>query len=513
MKNIILLLTFISALAYGASGTVELGPTIGGGGGGGAPTGPAGGTLSGTYPDPDLGAILATILPDTDNAYDFGATLTGRFRAGFFTSSVSVGRYPFGGATPGAAIVNGAAPGLSVYNGGSDAYNIVADAGSGVSIQNPGAGVSLLNVQNHQFTFMDSTTDTPYLQGSLSGITAFTGLTITTTTGALTLPRMSTADRDALTAVNGMEIYNSDTDKFQSYENSAWVDAIGGGGSGANTNLSNLDSPTAINQDLIITSGKNIFLANNEVMQARNAADSAYLTVIGVDSGDQVGIYDGTFFTPPAINVTSKVLQNAAGISVHWGNRQLVDGNGSAVAVGWNDPDNVTIGDSSVGKNLVLRNNNSLSWRKADDSADIPVLFLDAFNRTTFGDGLGTNTVFNNSFIPSSALSFDIGTGGDEFRAIYVGSIHVPGTITAGGTTGAQTINKTSGTVNFAALASSLVVTDSFVSATSIVLAVVRTADSTATIKNVVPGSGSFTITLGAAATAETSVGFLVINQ
>lgn len=87
-----------------------------------------------------------------------------------------------------------------------------------------------------------------------------------------------------------------------------------------------------------------------------------------------------------------------------------------------------------------------------------------------------------------------------------------PATNTTAGTTGAQTINKPSGTVNFAAAASSLVVTNSTVTTSSIVFAVVRTNDSTATIKNVVPASGSFTITLTAAATAETSVGFFVIN-
>lgn len=85
-------------------------------------------------------------------------------------------------------------------------------------------------------------------------------------------------------------------------------------------------------------------------------------------------------------------------------------------------------------------------------------------------------------------------------------------TNTAGGVTGAQTINKTSGTVNFAATATTLVVTNSLVSTSSLVFAMVRTADATATIKSVVPASGSFTITLGAAATAETSVGFFVIN-
>lgn len=85
-------------------------------------------------------------------------------------------------------------------------------------------------------------------------------------------------------------------------------------------------------------------------------------------------------------------------------------------------------------------------------------------------------------------------------------------TVTAAGTTGAREINKPMGTINFATAASTLVVTNSLVTATSIVLAVVRTADSTATIKSVVPSTGSFTITLGAGATAETSVGFIVLT-
>lgn len=85
-------------------------------------------------------------------------------------------------------------------------------------------------------------------------------------------------------------------------------------------------------------------------------------------------------------------------------------------------------------------------------------------------------------------------------------------TVTAGGTTGNQTINKMSGTVNFAGGGSTLTVTNSLCTTSSIVFATIRTNDATATIKNVVPGSGSFVITLTAAATAETSVGFFVVN-
>lgn len=92
------------------------------------------------------------------------------------------------------------------------------------------------------------------------------------------------------------------------------------------------------------------------------------------------------------------------------------------------------------------------------------------------------------------------------------GKLAFDATVTGGGTTGNQTINKPAGTVNFAAAATTITVTNSFCTTSSVVIAVVRTADSTADIKNVVPGAGSFVINLSSAATAETSVGFIVLN-
>ena len=37
---------------------------------------------------------------------------------------------------------------------------------------------------------------------------------------------MTTTQRDALTAANGMVIYNSSDNKFQGYENGAWVNLV-----------------------------------------------------------------------------------------------------------------------------------------------------------------------------------------------------------------------------------------------------------------------------------------------
>jgi hypothetical protein len=49
-------------------------------------------------------------------------------------------------------------------------------------------------------------------------------LDLSSTTGALLLPRMTTTQRDALTAVNGMILYNTTTNAIQGREGGAWVD-------------------------------------------------------------------------------------------------------------------------------------------------------------------------------------------------------------------------------------------------------------------------------------------------
>ena len=44
--------------------------------------------------------------------------------------------------------------------------------------------------------------------------------------GEVLLGRLTTTQRDALTAVNGMILYNSTDNKFQGYEDGAWVNLI-----------------------------------------------------------------------------------------------------------------------------------------------------------------------------------------------------------------------------------------------------------------------------------------------
>ena len=92
------------------------------------------------------------------------------------------------------------------------------------------------------------------------------------------------------------------------------------------------------------------------------------------------------------------------------------------------------------------------------------------------------------------------------------GNVILAKTITAAATTAPQTINKTSGSVNFAATDSSKVVTNSLVTINSVIICTGATNDATMFAVQVVAAAGSFTIYANTLATAETRVNFLVTN-
>lgn len=120
----------------------------------------------------------------------------------------------------------------------------------------------------------------------------------------------------------------------------------------------------------------------------------------------------------------------------------------------------------------------------------------------------GLNATLTNAY----ALWVDAGTTRLDGTVLFNGAITAD-TTDSSGTPGAATINKPSGKVAIPIGESSVVVTNSLVTAASTVLAVLQFVDATATqILSVVPGSGSFTITANANATAATKVAFLVVN-
>lgn len=130
------------------------------------------------------------------------------------------------------------------------------------------------------------------------------------------------------------------------------------------------------------------------------------------------------------------------------------------------------------------------------------------------------NDAPTNAFYMNSSGGVTIGTTTDAgaTNLLVAGtittssSLNLPKTITAGGTTGAQTINKPSGSVNFAAAATSLVVTNSLCTTSSVINVTIATNDTTATGIRVVAAAGSFTIYMLIAPTSECRVNFLLTN-
>jgi len=120
-------------------------------------------------------------------------------------------------------------------------------------------------------------------------------------------------------------------------------------------------------------------------------------------------------------------------------------------------------------------------------------------NQIPYGNG-------TSAFQSSANLTYD----GSVFTA--KANIVVDKTITPAGTTGAQTINKTAGSVNIAAGQSGMVVTNSLVTTSSIILATVATNDAAITSVKAVASTGNFSIFTNALAVAETRINFLVLN-
>lgn len=109
-----------------------------------------------------------------------------------------------------------------------------------------------------------------------------------------------------------------------------------------------------------------------------------------------------------------------------------------------------------------------------------------------------------------------VGTNGaitNNYTIYSNGKIGYPFTYTAGGTTGDQTINKPTGSLNIAATGTTVTLTNSFITANSIVFPVLMTSDATATsVKSAVVTAGQCVFTLNAACTAEIKIGFEVKN-
>jgi len=189
-----------------------------------------------------LKAIGST--PNANGATLTGDTLNLQPASTSFGGIVTTGVQSFAGAktfTTSAAnsstinATNTATTGIVSISGNFSTTGINASGNNyGISVEATGGNSNYgINIKNTitagtgKWALASDATAQSYFQGSV-GIGTTTPntssiLDLTSTTGALIVPRMTTTQKNALTAVNGMIIYDTTLNEFAFYENGAWV--------------------------------------------------------------------------------------------------------------------------------------------------------------------------------------------------------------------------------------------------------------------------------------------------
>lgn len=149
---------------------------------------------------------------------------------------------------------------------------------------------------------------------------------------------------------------------------------------------------------------------------------------------------------------------------------------------------------------------NNNDWGGFQYTSNLFNFFTGAVARWTIDAGVGRGPYWYHS---SSTAATPLGLIGNSFNPIL--EIHIGKTVVAPGTTAPQTINKTSGRINFAAGETSKVVTCDRCTVNSLPIATVATNDATMKSAIAIAGAGSFTLHANASPTAETAVNWFLI--
>lgn len=165
-----------------------------------------------TRPDANNQLVIGSVSAPITNAY-LGKGVTGNPAAMAEMTIQNTGTdtsYTDGSAATSILTIAGAR-GTGTGLGGDIVFK-VAPAGTTGSTQNP--LVEAMRIAQNGRVGIGTTPATSAL------------LDLSSTTGALILTRLTTTQRNALTAINGMVIYNITDDKFQGYEAGAWVNLV-----------------------------------------------------------------------------------------------------------------------------------------------------------------------------------------------------------------------------------------------------------------------------------------------
>ena len=130
---------------------------------------------------------------------------------------------------------------------------------AGVAVFASGVGIS----GAAQFGGAATVAGTATFQGAVtvSGAATFGGPVVVNTSGALTLPEGTTAERPAIPASGDIR-FNTTLTQFEGYNGTAWGALGGGGGAvGSGTNAVFYENDTTVTGSYTITTGKNAMTA------------------------------------------------------------------------------------------------------------------------------------------------------------------------------------------------------------------------------------------------------------
>jgi len=412
------------------------------------------------------------------------------------------------------------------------------------------------------------------LKANTAGPTFTDSLRINSTTGGLLIPRLTTTQRDAISSPStGLLIFNTTTGFINQYNGTNWQPYIAPASNGLISYTGTTQTGSSANGALSLEQTWNttgtINLINANVTNTASNSNSSLMNlsvasssvfrvfargVYGLGSGgsemyvasatggsgtisnNNLGFYNGTATNDPSFGSFGFSGTNITGTSgtfnlIHF-NRTFAPISGSASYNIQNviSTINQTGTASGITRGIYInptltsaadfraiettRGRVVLGDNYAAGSGSLAGSLLDmtqTWNTTGNPTAIKLNVTNTSSGRTANLMDLQVG-GNSRFAIDDSAKITLFATNTAAGTTGNQTINRPTGTVNIAAAGTSVTVTNNLVTANSLVFAVIRTNDSTAVIKNIVPGAGTFTINLDAAATAETSIGFWVIN-
>ena len=332
-------------------------------------------------------------------------------------------------------------------------------------------------------TFAANTLNIPQYQGALTLTTTGTSGAATLVGNTLNIPQYSGGGGTPAGSAGEVQFNSTPAGSFAASANLAWDNTA------VQLNIGAPSSPTGklnVKGSGALSSTVNLRLTNNgntELFKVNDDASSNFGTFAYVDPvNSRMALNTATY------DASTTLTSNGTIRATNFYRYNTAASNGISFAGG----SNVDVYSNGVGR-----------------ARFSTICNLGSLNS---GTGAMANIRGANTSGASLALGVENSTPTTLFTIANNGKVSYLTTNTTAGTTGAQTIDRPSGTVNFAIGASALVVTNSLCTTSSIVFATVRTDDATATIKNVVPAAGSFTINLGAGATAETSVGFFIIN-